>query len=48
MSVGDALPRYMLGEVGILIYAVVWMVIDVVLLFGSVRKPRNAVSSQVG
>ena len=46
--VGDALPRYMLGEAGILISAVVWMVIGAVLLFGSVRKPRNAASSRVG
>jgi hypothetical protein len=45
--VGDALPRYMLGEAGILISAVVWMVIGAVLLFGSVRKPRNAASSRV-
>jgi len=45
---GDALPRYMLGEAGILISAVVWMVIGTVLLFGSVRKPRNAASSRVG
>ena len=45
--VGDALPRYMLGETGILISAVVWMVIGAVLLFGSVRKPRNAASSRV-
>ncbi len=33
---------------GISISAVVWMVIGVVLLFGYVRKPRNAVSSLVG
>jgi len=46
--VGDALPRYMLGEAGILISAVVWMVIGAVLLSGSVRKPRNAASSRVG
>ena len=46
--VGDALPRYMLEEAGILISAVVWMVIGAVLLFGSVRKPRNAASSRVG
>lgn len=46
--VGDALPPYMLGEAGILISAVVWMVIGVVLLFDSVRKLRNAVSSQAG
>jgi hypothetical protein len=45
--VGDTLPRYMLGEAGILISAVVWMVIGAVLLFGSVRKPRNAASSRV-
>ena len=44
---GGALPRYMLGEAGILISAVVWMVIGAVLLFGSVRKPRNAASSRV-
>jgi hypothetical protein len=48
LIVGDALPRYMLGEAGILISAVVWMVIGAVLLFGSVRKPRNAASSRVG
>jgi hypothetical protein len=47
LIVGDALPRYMLGEAGILISAVVWMVIGAVLLFGSVRKPRNAASSRV-
>ena len=46
--VGDALPRYMLEEAGVLISAVVWMVIGAVLLFGSVRKPRNAASSRVG
>lgn len=46
--VGDALPHYMLGEAGILISAVVWMVIGAVLLFDSVRKPRNATSSRVG
>ena len=45
---GDALPRYMLGEAGILISAVVWMVIGAVLLFGSVRKPPNTASSRVG
>lgn len=33
---------------GILISAVLWMVISVVLLFGCVRKPRNAIFSQVG
>jgi hypothetical protein len=48
LIVGDALPRYMLGEAGILISAVVWMVIGAVLLFGSVRKPLNAASSRVG
>jgi len=46
--VEDKLPRYMLGEAGILIFAVVWLLIGVVLLFGSVRKPRIAGSSQVG
>ena len=48
LIVGDALPRYMLGEAGILISAVVWMVIGAVLLFDSVRKPRNAGSPRVG
>ena len=43
---GGSLPSYLLEEAGIFVSAVVWSVIGVVLLFGSVRKPRTAVTPQ--
>jgi hypothetical protein len=43
---GVSLPSYLLEEAGIFISAVVWPIIGVVLLFGSVRKPRTAVTPQ--
>jgi hypothetical protein len=51
LAVGGALagvspPSYLLEEAGIFISAVVWLIIGVVLLFGSVRKPRTAVTPQ--
>ncbi len=51
LAVGGALagvspPSYLLEEAGIFISAVVWLIIGVILLFGSVRKPRTAVTPQ--
>ncbi len=43
---GVSLPGYLLEEAGIFISAVVWSIIGAVLLFGSVRKPRTAVTPQ--
>ena len=43
---GVSLPGYLLEEAGIFISAVVWPMIGVTLLFGSVRKPRTAVTPQ--
>ncbi len=43
---GVSLPGYLLEEAGIFVSAVVWSVIGVVLLFGSVHKPRTAVTPQ--
>jgi hypothetical protein len=42
---GVSLPGYLLEEAGIFISAMVWLIIGVVLLVGSVRKPRTAVNS---
>ena len=41
---GVSLPSYLLEEAGIFVSALVWSVIGVVLLFGSVRKPRAGVT----
>ena len=49
LAVGDAfagisLPSYLLEEAGIFISAVVWLIIGVILLLGSVRKPHMTVT----
>lgn len=44
--VGVSPPSYLLEEAGIFLSAVVWLVIGVLLLFGTVRTPRMAVTSQ--
>ena len=38
---GASLPRYLLEGAGIFVSAVVWLMIGLVLLFGSVRGPRE-------
>jgi hypothetical protein len=43
---GVALPSYLLEEAGIFLSAVVWLVIGLVLLFGAIRKPHVAATSQ--
>jgi hypothetical protein len=42
---GISPPSYLLEEAGIFISAMVWLVIGVILLFGSVRKPHMTVTS---
>jgi hypothetical protein len=42
---GISPPSYLLEEAGIFISAVVWLIIGVILLFGSVRKPHMTVTS---
>jgi hypothetical protein len=39
---GASLPRYLLEEAGIFVSAVVWLAVGLVLLFGSIRGPREA------
>ena len=41
---GISSPSYLLEEVGIFISAVVWLIIGVILLLGSVRKPHMTVA----
>lgn len=41
---GISPPSYLLEEVGIFISAVVWLIIGVILLLGSVRKPHMTVT----
>ena len=41
---GVSLPGYLLEEAGIFISAVVWLIIGVILLLGSVRKPHMTVT----
>jgi putative Mn2+ efflux pump MntP len=42
---GISLPSYLLEEAGIFISAVVWLIIGVILLVSSVRKPRMRATS---
>jgi hypothetical protein len=46
--VGNAVPSYLLEEGGIFITAVLWLVIGVTLVLGSVRRSRGVVSSEAG
>ncbi len=41
---GISPPSYLLEEAGIFISAVVWLIIGVILLFSSVRKPHMTVT----
>ena len=41
---GISPPSYLLEEAGIFISAVVWLIIGVILLLGSVRKPHMTVT----
>lgn len=50
LAVGGAIagispPAYLLEEMGILVSAVVWLLIGAMLVIGSVRKPRMAITS---
>lgn len=42
---GISPPSYLLEEAGIFISAVVWLIIGVLLLLGSVRKPHMTVTT---